>query len=179
MNTHVVYGIATLTSSKNSPSFSEGFKLDNIPVDFLLPNELGHALMSYFGSIDQGWQRISTSSEAQIIDGLLDLCADPTSKIVSTYASESRTLLQTDGLSIVVSTTCHIASAPVVMQLLAMAKNEARFSILRDWTNRHQHFLSCSGGLGITAICTKTICHIAEVKIFRPSGFRYFLGANS
>ena len=132
MNDHFTYGFAALGSESVYPRFREGHKLDFIPVDFLLPEELGFQLMLFLEQSNLGWERASTTSEMMIIDGLITTYAEPKTKVVNTYTSVTRTPLVGDGLVMVMATTCHVASAAVVKQLLPLAVSIECFAKFAD-----------------------------------------------
>lgn len=162
MNDHYSYGFAALGSESVYPRFREGLKLDYIPVDFLLPEELGFQLMQFLEQTNQGWERASTASEMMIIDGLIATYTEPKTKIVNTYTSATRTPLVGDGLVMVMSTTCHVASAAVMKQLLDLAAKPPIPTDLLDWTAKHASLLQNAGCAVVTKLHTYEMRHVTE-----------------
>jgi hypothetical protein len=175
MNEHYVYGFASLGPNKKYPRFGEGFKLDHIPVDFLLVEDVGRHLMRFLDSRDKGWQRFWTSSAALIIDGLLDCHFNPAAKLVNTYRSQARTLLPLDGLVLVSDTTCRIASAAVIEQLVLTARKETMPSALTNWVDRHNSILDNAGGVAVTEIRTCETRHVAEADFPKEHSLKRYL----
>lgn len=175
MNENFTYGFAAVGPSDSYPRFGEGLKLDHIPADFVLPEQVGAHLMRFLDSPEKTWRREATGSEALIIDGLMDCYTEPDLKAVNTYTSEKRAVLHGDGVVMVSTTRCQIASAAVVHELLDAVNTKEIPAVLSDWLQGHRLMVSATGGVVITRLGTFESCHITEMRSKKSTGLKIYL----